>query len=93
MEKIHFKNHKKFLNLFKLIMLKYSYVFLETFRLKGFFFDIRGKVGVAGNSKKRHFFFRIGKINLSTKGFKLDHQQNIVNTSFGVLGVTMILAY
>ena len=93
MEKIHFKNHKKFLNLLKLIMIKYSHIFLESFRLKGFFFDIRGKVGVGGNSKKRHFFFRIGKINLSSKNSKLDHQQNIVNTSFGALGVTMILSY
>jgi len=93
MEKTHLKNHKKFLNLLKAIMIKYSHIFLESFRLKGFFFDIRGKVGVAGNSKKRHFFFRIGKINLSKKDSKLDYQQNIVNTSFGVLGVTMILSY
>lgn len=93
MEKTHLKNHKKFLNLLKAIMIKYSHIFLESFRLKGFFFDIRGKVGVAGNSKKRHFFFRIGKINLSKKDAKLDYQQNIVNTSFGVLGVTMILSY
>jgi hypothetical protein len=93
MQKMHFKNHKKFLNLFKIIFLKYSHLFIEFFKINGFFFDIRGKVGVAGNSKKRHFSFRIGKINLSKKSIKLDFEQNIINTSFGVLGVTMILSY
>jgi hypothetical protein len=93
MELMHFKNHKKFLNLFKLIFIKYSHIFIENFKISGFYFDIRGKVGVAGNSKKRHFFFKIGKINLSKKNTKVDHQQNIVNTSFGVLGVTMILSF
>jgi hypothetical protein len=81
------------LNLFKALFLKNASIFLELFKLRGFFFDIRGKVGVAGNSKKRHFFFRIGKINLSKKVCRVDYQQNVVNTSFGVLGVTMVLSY
>ena len=93
MEKTHFKNHKKFLNLFQSIILNYSNAFLEILKIEGFFFDIRGKVGVAGNSKKRHFFFKIGKISLSNKNVKIDHQKNVLKTNVGSLGVTMILSY
>jgi hypothetical protein len=71
----------------------YSYIYLEVLSIKGFFFDIRGKVGVTGNSKKRHFFFRIGKTNISKRVFKIDHQQRVVRTATGSLGITMILSY
>jgi ribosomal protein S3 len=81
------------LSLFKELLVDHSYIYIEALGIKGFFFDIRGKVGVTGNSKKRHFFFRIGKTSISTRTFKIDHQQRVVKTATGSLGLTMILSY
>ena len=78
---------------FSNFMYKYAYVFIEVLRIKGFFFDIRGKVGVTGNSKKRHTFIKIGKLSKSTKKIKIDFNQNLVRTPSGVLGLTYILSY
>lgn len=66
---------------------------MNIFNIKGFFFDIRGKVGVAGNSKKRHFYFYIGKLSLSEKSSRIEHKQGIIKTHTGCLGVTFILNY
>lgn len=38
--------------------------------VKGFSFDIRGKVGVTGNAKKRHIFFSVGKTSTTTQKLK-----------------------
>lgn len=93
MESVHFRHHKKFLSYFNNFIKKNSSTFLNFLNIKGFFFDIRGKVGVAGNSKKRHFFFKIGVLNRSCKSRKIDFNQNLVRTPSGVLGLTYILNY
>ena len=67
MEATTFRVHKRFLTFFKNFMHKYSKIFIENLKIRGFFFDIRGKVGVTGNSKKRHFFFKFGELNKSSK--------------------------
>ena len=93
MESMNFRNHKKFLVFFQNFFLKYSGFFLDILKIKGFFFDIRGKVGVTGSSKKRHFIFKIGTINKSSKNVKLGFNQNLVRTYSGVLGLTYIISY
>lgn len=92
MERIPFKNHRKLLSVFKFIIVNYFFVFSQK-SIKGFFFDIRGKVGVSGNAKKRHFSFYKGKYSKTTKNSKFDYQYKIVRTFTGALGVTMILYY
>lgn len=69
MEHTHFKKHKKILSLFFDIIRKNQIVFTLN-NVKGFSFDIRGKVGVSGNAKKRHLFFSIGKITTSSQNLK-----------------------
>ena len=93
MESIHFRNHKKFLSFFTNFIKKYAAVFIHVLRIKGFFFDIRGKVGVTGNSKKRHLFIKVGTLNKSSKKNKINFNQNLVRTPSGVLGLTYILNY
>ena len=93
MENLNFKNHKKFLSFFNNFIKKYSLVFIDVLKIKGFFFDIRGKVGVTGNSKKRHFFFKIGSLNKSSKNIRIDYNQNLVRTYSGVMGLIYILSY
>ena len=93
MESVNFKFHKKFITFFQNFIHKNQTFFFNCFNIRGFFFDIRGKVGVTGNSKKRHHFFKIGSINKSTKIKKINFKQSVIRTPSGALGVTMILNF
>jgi hypothetical protein len=66
---------------------------MDILQIRGFFFDIRGKVGVTGNSKKRHFFFKMGELNKSTKIKKINFNQSVVRTPSGALGLTFLINY
>jgi len=93
MGRIQFKSHKKLISVFKYMIVNYHEFYLKQNNLKGFFFDIRGKVGVTGNAKKRHFCFSSGKYSKTTKNSRFDYQHTIVKTLTGALGVTMIIYY
>lgn len=93
METLNFKNHKKFIMFFQNFIYKNSGLFINDLKIKGFFFDIRGKVGVTGSSKKRHISFKFGSLGKSTKKFKINLNQNLVRTYSGVLGLTYIICY
>lgn len=93
MEFTSFRVHKKFLTFFQNFINKYCKIFIEVLKIKGFFFDIRGKVGVTGNSKKRHFFFKFGKLNRSTKIKKMNFKQSVVRTPSGAMGLTFLINY
>jgi len=93
MESSHFKTHKRFLVFFQNFIHKYSSIFMDILQIRGFFFDIRGKVGVTGNSKKRHFFFKMGELNKSTKIKKINFNQSVVRTPSGALGLTFLINY
>lgn len=93
MEFTNFKVHKKFITFFQNFMNKHYNVFSAVFGINGFFFDIRGKVGVTGNSKKRHHFFKVGTLNRSTKYKKINFKQSVVRTPSGALGLTFIINY
>jgi hypothetical protein len=93
MERIQFSKHKKFLSVFKHIVSKFPKFLMKRNKVKGFFLDVRGKVGVTGDSKKRNFFVSVGKRSKTTKNSKYDYQQGIVRTDTGALGITMIMYY
>lgn len=93
LELTKFLMHRKILIFFGNFIKKYSNLFMKDLNIKGFFFDIRGKVGVAGNSKKRHFFFKFGKLSRSTKKSKMNFKQAVVRTPSGAMGVTFLLNF
>ena len=93
METLNFKNHKKFINFFQNFMFKHSSLFINNLKIKGFLFDIRGKVGVTGSSKKRHVCFKFGSLNRSSKNSRFNFNQSLVRTYSGVLGLTYIISY
>lgn len=66
LEASHFKKHKKILSLIFDIIRKNKIVLTIT-GVKGMSFDIRGKVGVSGNAKKRHIFFSLGRISTTSQ--------------------------
>ena len=93
MDRISFLNHKKFISSFKQIIINNSDFFIKNNNIGGFFFDIRGKVGVTGDSKKRHFSFYVGDFSKTSKKYKFDYQFDVVRTYTGALGITMYLSY
>lgn len=93
MESLNFKGHRRFLVFFQNFFKKYGFLFIDVLKIEGFYFDIRGKVGVTGNSKKRHTTFKVGSLKRSSKNFRIDFNQNLVRTPSGVMGLTYILSY
>jgi len=68
-EKSHFKKHKKILSILFDILRKNKSI-LKYAEIRGFFFDIRGKVGVSGNAKKRHLSFSLENITNTSQNVK-----------------------
>ena len=90
LERSHFKKHRKILSILFDIFKKNQTLFTLT-PIKGFYFDIRGKVGVSGNAKKRHIFFSNGNITTTTQNVKSALQQINVWTPTGQMGITCLL--
>jgi len=93
LEKLHFKFHKAFLFLFNNFFKDFFKVFKHFFKVKGFKLDVRGKVSVSGNAKKRHYAITYGELSLSKKLIRISFSKSIVPTSTGVLGVELVLTY
>jgi hypothetical protein len=73
-EKINIKLHKKLLlGLKKLIKFFFLKKFID-FGLKGIFLNIKGKLGVSGNAKKRRYFFYFGRHSITKKTLKFSHK-------------------
>lgn len=89
----HFTKHKNFLTFFKMVINDIFESYKNTAKIKGFYFIIKGKVGVTSNAKKKTIKFVIGSLNKSTKSQKIDFQQSVVKSISGSLGVSMILTY
>jgi hypothetical protein len=92
LERAHFKKHKKILSIIFDTFKKNEQVLYQT-KSRGFFFDIRGKVGVSGNAKKRHLMFSIGKITTTSQNFRSHWQQINVWTPTGQMGITCYIMY
>ena len=92
-EKIQIKFHKLFLKKFELFLFSFFNKFKKKFKIKGFLLDVRGKVSVVGNSKKRHIIVKKGYLSKSKKTLKFFFCKNQINTNTGVLGATYILSY
>ena len=72
MERLFFKKHRQLILYFKLYLRK-LFPFVEAFfGVVGFFLDLRGKVSVTGNAKKRHVCLKFGQYTASTAKYKAD---------------------
>ena len=93
LEKIQIKFHKTFLKKFELFLSFFFYKIKKKLRIKGFYMDLRGKVSVVGNSKKRHLCIKLGVFSRSRKNLKFFFIKNQINTTTGVLGASYLLSY
>jgi hypothetical protein len=92
LEKMHFKMHKKFFYILKVIILKYYYYF-NFLGCLGFCLRVRGKISLGGGSKTRSFWIKVGNFSLSKKKLKINYSLDNVRTFSGILGLEIILSY
>lgn len=93
LETIYYKNHKKLL-----IGLKYLFFFLFKYlniylKIRGLKFQLKGKISLGGNSKKKLFSFNLGSYSLTKKNNYLYFNKNNVNTLSGSLGFYIFIFF
>lgn len=68
MSKLHVKKHNLALAFIKRVLKKSETLgLLDKLKCSGVFIDIRGKIGVTGSKKKRHFAVYAGKYSSTNK--------------------------
>lgn len=92
-EKIQIKFHKVFLRKFDLFLTFFFKKLSRKFGVKGFLMDVRGKVSVVGNSKKRHVCIQQGYLSKTKKELRFFFLKNQINTTTGVLGASYLLSF
>jgi hypothetical protein len=92
-ESLFYKKHKRLLYLIKLFFNNYVLIYLPTFKCLGFYFKLRGKIGVGGNSKKKAYLIKIGNNSLTTKKLKVNFKGGNIRTLVGTLGFTLMLFF
>lgn len=92
-ERIQIKFHKVFLRKLDLFLTFFFNKLRFKFGVKGFLMDVRGKVSVVGNSKKRHVCVKKGYLSKTKKELKFFFIKNQINTTTGVLGASYLLSY
>jgi ribosomal protein S3 len=63
----------------------YLHVF-DDLKIKGLKIKLKGKISVAGNSRKRTILYRVGKTSHSEIQLRVDHTKETINTFTGVMG-------
>ncbi len=93
LEKLDVKLHKKvFLGLKKLLKDIFKPIF-NFLGVCGLFFNVKGKIGVGGNAKKRRYFFYYGAHSITNRNIKVDIKYTPVWTLTGSLGFTFLIFY
>lgn len=85
--------HKMFLLFFFKYILRDFVPLFKRFGIRGFFISVRGKIGVAGNARKRRIFLNINETSRFNLNFRLYSYKNIFNTIAGALGFQLWVFY
>ena len=93
LEKLNVKLHKKvFLGLKKLIKDFFKPLF-NFLGVLGILFNVKGKIGVSGNAKKRRYYFYFGKHSLTKKTVRVDLKYLPIWTFTGTLGFSFFIFF
>lgn len=93
MKKTRIRLHKRFLFLLRLYFTRLFKLYSRSLKYKGFKLQIKGKISVAGSSKKRIFKMSQGLCSLTTKSCRVSYYNNIIRTYTGALGLKVFLFY
>lgn len=67
-------------------MLTHFHHVFKDLQIKGLKIKLKGKISVAGNSRKRSILYRVGKTSYSEVALKVSQHKTTVNTFTGVMG-------
>ena len=70
------------------LLLMFSYIGIKGFKVK-----LKGKISVAGNSRKRTILYRVGKTSHAQVNLKVIHDFVTINTFTGVQGLQIWIFY
>ena len=77
----------------KYLFNNYFVFILKFLGVKGFKVKLKGKISVAGNSRKRSILYRVGQTSHSTNKIKVIHNLALVTTFTGVMGLQTWIFY
>ena len=63
----------------------FRYVF-PALRIKGLKIKLKGKISVAGNSRKRTILYRVGETSHASVDLRVSYESFLINTFTGVMG-------
>jgi len=91
--RISFWRTRSIFRFLKYLMIShFSHVFSDL-KVKGLKIKLKGKISVAGNSRKRSILYRVGKTSHSELSLRVDHTKTTVNTFTGVMGFQVWIFY
>ena len=82
--------------IFRFIKYLFNNFYLFIFKdldIKGFKVKLKGKISVAGNSRKRTILYRVGQTSHSTNNLRVIHNFSTITTFTGVMGFQVWLFY
>lgn len=71
-ERIRLKLHKKVLIGLRKLLKRFFTMYHKQFGLLGLFLNVKGKLSVTGNAKKRRYFFYFGRHNITKRTLRID---------------------
>ena len=66
---------------------------MHLFNCKGFYFLLKGKIGVTGNAKKRKYSFLSGNFSWTNKTLKMSFNKVDIRTHTGALGARFCITF
>lgn len=91
--RISFWRTRSIFRFLKYLMIShFSHVFKDL-KVRGLKIKLKGKISVAGNSRKRSILYRVGKTSHSELNLRVDHTKTTVNTFTGVMGFQIWIFY
>jgi hypothetical protein len=93
LEKSNVKLHKKIFLGLKKILKDFFKPMFGFFGVMGLFFNMKGKIGVSGNAKKRRYYFYYGQHSITNRTVRFDIKHTPVWTFTGSLGFTFLIFF
>ena len=91
--RISFWKTRSIFRFLKYLMINHFYYVFNELGIKGLKIRLKGKISVAGNSRKRSILYRVGQTSYSQVSLRVSHHKTTINTFTGVMGFQVWLFY
>ena len=86
-------DHKKFFVFLYELFSEHFFYFFESMNISGMFIMLRGKIGVAGNSRKRVMYLKLGSVSKIQPLRSVQTLNTLLGTTTGALGLQISIYY